>query len=82
MSNQKTSTILMAIIAILLLANLVRPLLDPATAFAQGDSDNEQVVMTGSGMNAWILKNNEIYFIKFESQYEIIRIYGPEELER
>ncbi len=82
MSNQKTSTVLMAIIAILLLANLVRPLLDPATAFAQSDSDNEHVVMTGSGMNAWILKNNEIYFIKFENQYETIRIYGPEELER
>jgi len=83
MSNRRLTNLLMGLIAILLLANLVRPLFEPTAAFAQDDDhQSEAVALTGTGPNAWVLKGNNIYYIKFETQFESIRIYGPEELER
>ncbi|MFT5369569.1 MAG: hypothetical protein ACI8V2_004547 [Candidatus Latescibacterota bacterium] len=82
MSNTRLTNLLMGLVAILLLANLFRPAFEPTTAFAADDDGNEAVSLTGTGANAWILKGNKIYYIKFEQQYESIRIYGPEELER
>ncbi len=81
MSNTRLTNLLMGLVAILLLANLFRPAFEPTTAFAD-DDNKEAVALTGTGANAWILKGNKIYYIKFEQQYESIRIYGPEELER
>ena len=81
MSNHRSTQILLVIVAILLLANLVRPLLDPGTAFAQ-EEQKETVAMTGTGATAWVLQGNQIYYLRFEQQFETIRIYGPEELER
>ncbi|MCZ6631777.1 MAG: hypothetical protein O7G87_00090 [bacterium] len=83
MSSQKITQILLVVVAILLLANLARPLLSPHPAFAQDDDEqHEDVEMVGSGSTAWILKGNNIYYIKWENQFESVRIYGPEELER
>ncbi len=83
MSSQKITQILLVVVAILLLANLSRPLLSPHPAFAQDDAvRHEAVEMVGSGSTAWILKGNNIYYIKWENQFESVRIYGPEELER
>ena len=81
MSSLRSTRILMVLIAFLLLANLIRPLMDPGTAFALDDDPKETVTMTGTGAVAWVLKGNQIYYLKFENQFETIRIYGPEELE-
>ena len=81
MSSSRLTQILMVVIAILLFANLVRPLMEPATAFAEEDDRDEVVAITGTGTTAWVLRGNEIYYVKFETQFENIRIYGPEELE-
>lgn len=82
MSNTRLTTLLMSLIAILLLANLVRPIFEPTTAFADNHKASENVELAGSGNTAWVLKGDRIYYIKFETQYESIRVYGPEELER
>jgi hypothetical protein len=82
MSNTRLTNLLMGLVAILLLANLLRPTFEPTPAFAADDDDKETVALTGTGTNAWLLRGNKIYYIKFEQQYESIRIYGPEEVER
>ncbi|MDA0709519.1 MAG: hypothetical protein O3B73_04830 [bacterium] len=82
MSSSRSTSIFLGLIAILLLANLLRPAIEPTTAFAEDRVTAESVALTGTGANAWILKGNKVYYIKFEQQYESIRIYGPEELER
>ncbi len=81
MSSQSSLKALLFVVAILLVANLVRPLFQPGTAFAQSEPKPEVVEMTGSSSMAWILKGNLLYYVKFENQFESIRIYGPEELE-
>lgn len=82
MSKERTTQILLVIVAILLLANLAQPLLKPVTAFAQDEDPPGDVQMTGTGNNIWILKGNQLYYIKWEHQFESFRVYGPEELER
>lgn len=82
MSSKRLTNLLMGVVAILLLANLLRPAFEPTTAFAEDHGNGEAVSMTGTGSTAWVLKGNKVYYIKFEQQYESIRIYGPEELER
>ena len=81
MSNHRLTQILLAVVAVLLLANLIRPILAPGVAFAEPEPA-ETVAMTGSGNVAWVLRGDQIYYLKFENQFESIRIYGPEELER
>lgn len=82
MSNSRLTNLLMGLVAILLLANLLRPAFEPTEAHADNHAKPEHVAITGNGANAWVLKGNNVYYIKFETQYESIRIYGPEELER
>jgi len=82
MSNSRLTQVLLVIVGILLLANLVRPILAPGTAFADEDEPSSSVAITGSGNVAWVLKGNQVYYLKFETQFEDIRVYGPEDLER
>ena len=82
MSSTRLTNLLMGVVAVLLLANLLRPAFEPTTAFADNHAQEETTAITGSSANAWVLKGNKVYYIKFETQYESIRIYGPEELER
>ncbi len=80
--NQRTTKLLLALVALLLLANLVQPLFYAKPALAQDRAEEtEQVALTGSGVTAWVLKGNRIYYLQFEKQFESIRIHGPEELE-
>lgn len=82
MSNTRLTNLLMGLVAILLLANFVRPIFEPTVAFADDKEKKEEVAIASAGANAWVLKGNKVYYLKFETQYESIRIYGPEELER
>jgi len=83
MSSKRVTNLLMGLVAFLLLANLARPLFEPTHAFADNhEAKSENVELSGTSTTAWVLKGNKIYYIKFENQYESIRIYGPEELER
>ena len=81
MSSHRVTHFLLVLVAILLLANLVRPLFAPTPAFAESEKPAESVAMTGSGSVAWILKGTQVYYLRFEQQFESIRIYGPEDLE-
>lgn len=82
MSNNRWTHILLLVVAILLLANLARPILAPGTAFAQKEAPAPQpMALSASGNYAWVLKGNQIFYIKFEANFESIRIYGPEDLE-
>ena len=82
MSNNRWTHILLVVVAILLLANLARPLLAPGAAFAQTEERSPQpMALSASGNYAWVLKGNQIYYLKFEANFESIRIYGPEDLE-
>ena len=80
MSNSKSLKSLLAVVAFLLIANLVRPLWSPGTAHAESEDAASSVAITGSGTSAWVLKDGNVYYVNFEKQYESIRIYGPEEL--
>ncbi|MDP6778739.1 MAG: hypothetical protein QGI83_18435 [Candidatus Latescibacteria bacterium] len=80
--NQRTTKLLLALVALLLLANLVQPLFQAAPVLAQDrEEEIKQVALTGSGVTAWVLKGNRIYYVQFEKQFESIRIHGPEDLE-
>lgn len=81
MPNERSFRILLVMIVILLLVILIRPILNPSSAFALNDDPKETVAITGTGTVAWVLKGNKIYYLKFETQFETIRVYGPEELE-
>lgn len=80
MSRSKSLQILLVVVAVLLAANLVRPLLSPTPALAI-DAPERTVQITGTGTMAWVLRGNDIYYITFEKQFESIRIYGPETIE-
>lgn len=82
MSSTRLTNLLMGLVAILLLANLLRPAFEPTTAFADSHEKAEAIELSGTSNTAWVLKGNKVYYLKFETQYESIRIYGPEELER
>ena len=79
MSFQKLTPFLLLVVAVLLAANLVRPLVTAQPAHAQ--SEEGQIQLSGTGANAWLVKNNKVYYLKWENQFESIRIYGPEEIE-
>lgn len=82
MSSTRLTNLLMGLVAVLLLANLLRPAFEPTTAFADDHEKAEEIELSGTSNTAWVLKGNKVYYLKFETQYESIRIYGPEELER
>ena len=80
MSLQKMTPFLLLVVAVLLAANLVSPLVSPQPvhADAHGSAD---MALSGSGANAWLVKGNQVYYLKWEQQFESIRVYGPEEVE-
>ena len=81
MPRTRLSNALLFVVAVLLTANLVRPLFEAEPAYAQATPSPETVVMTGSGATAFLVKGSKVYYLKFETQFESIRIYGPEEIE-
>ena len=80
MSLQKMTPFLLLVVAVLLAANLVSPLFTPQPAHADSHSTGE-MALSGTGANAWLVKGNTVYYLKWENQFESIRIYGPEEIE-
>ena len=80
MSRSRPLQILLVVVAVLLAANLVRPLVSPTPAIAE-DLPQERISITGTGNVAWVLKGKKVYYIVFEKQFESIRITGPEEIE-
>ena len=81
MTHSRLTQVLLVVVALLLLANLVRPILAPDAVFAQEEKPQVPMALSASGNYAWVLKGNQIYYLKFENQFESIRIYGPEDLE-
>ena len=81
MSLQRLTPFLLLVVAVLLAANLIRPLVAPQAAHADNHSGAQQVELSGTGSNAWLVKGNMVYYLKWENQFESIRIYGPEEIE-
>jgi hypothetical protein len=79
MSLQKLTPFLLLVVAVLLAANLVRPLVAPQPVHAE--SHGGEMALTGTGANAWLVKGNTVYYLRWENQFESIRIYGPEEIE-
>ena len=79
MSFQKLTPFLLLVVAVLLAANLIRPLVTAQPAHAQTAGSN--MALTGTGANAWLVKGSTVYYLKWENQFESIRIYGPEEIE-
>ena len=80
MSRSKSVQVLLIVVAVLLAANLVRPLLSATPAIAS-DPPAESLTITGTGNVAWVLKGTSVYYIPFEKQFESLRIYGPETIE-
>ncbi len=78
MSFQKLTPFLLLVVAVLLAANLLRPLVTAQPAHAQ--SEGGQMQLSGTGANAWLVKGNTVYYLKWENQFESIRIEGPEEI--
>ncbi|MBK34611.1 MAG: hypothetical protein CME26_03650 [Gemmatimonadetes bacterium] len=76
----RVSNALLFIVAVLLAANLVQPLFQTVPAHAD-DHEGGDMALTGSGASAFLVKGSQVYYIKFETQFESIRIYGPEEIE-
>lgn len=81
MSNNRTLKVLLVLVALLLAANLVRPLLRPVHLYAQDKAPQEAVAISGSGATVWVLKGKKIYYISFDRQFESIEVIGPKELE-
>ena len=79
MSLRKLTPFLLLVVAVRLTANLIRPLVTPQTAHAQSQSG--EIALSGTGANAWLVKDGMVYYLKWENQFESIRIYGPEEIE-
>ena len=80
MKVDRSLTLLLVVVALLLAANLVQPIMSPTAVHAE-DYEGVDSQITGSGMTAWVLRGNEVFYLKFEQQFESIRVYGPEELE-
>ncbi len=80
MSFQKLTPFLLLVVAVLLAANLIRPLVTAQPAHAQA-AKTGTMALSGTGANAWLVKGSTVYYLKWENQFESIRIYGPEEIE-
>lgn len=81
MSLQKWTPFLLLVVAVLLAANLIRPLVAPQAAHADAHNAPAPMQLSGTGANAWLVKGRMVYYLKWENQFESIRIYGPEEIE-
>ncbi len=81
MSLQKLTPFLLLVVAVLLVVNLVRPLVAPQPAYADSHEGGSDMALSGTGANAWLVKGSTVYYLKWENQFESIRIYGPEEIE-
>ena len=81
MKGNRYTKAMLTLVALLLSANLLAPLMKPGTAYAEEEEPMPPGMITGSGSIAWVLKGNMVYYLKFEQQFESIRIYGPQELE-
>ena len=71
--------VMLLVVALLLLANFLKPALNPPPSYAQTE-DQKPVAITGSGNAVWIVVGTSVYYVKLDS-YDEIRITGPEELE-
>jgi hypothetical protein len=81
MSSTRITNFLLLIVAILLTANLLRPMLAPATAHADDETATEEfTAITGAGRTCWILKGNKVYYILADNEGYIKHINRPEEL--
>ena len=81
MDGSKTLKALLVLVSFLLALNLARPLLEPGVAYADKEPPAQQpTAISGSGATAWVLQGNKVYYLQFQTNYESIRIYGPEEL--
>ena len=81
MSLQKLTPFLLLVVAVLLVVNLVRPLVAPQPAHADSHESGSDMALSGTGANAWLVKGSKVYYLKWENQFESIRIEGPEEIE-
>ena len=81
MRSSRTTNILLAVVAVLLMANLLRPLLEPAEAHAE-DSGAAPAQMAAAGSAVWVLKGNQLYYATFEQDFDAIKIHHPEKLDR
>lgn len=82
MSNQRLTQFLLSLVALLLLATLLKPLLEPVTAFAQGEAKPAPPIMVGYGTTAWIYKNNQLYYVRWDTNFRKVQIEGPKELDQ
>ena len=80
MKIEKSVKFLLVLIALLLAANLVQPIVTPSSVYAD-DKESPDAAITGAGTTAWVLRGNQVFYMKFEQQFESIRVYGPEDLE-
>jgi hypothetical protein len=80
MSLQKWTPFLLLVVAVLLAANLLRPLVTPQPVHAESHEGGD-IALTGNGATAWLVKGGMVYYLKWENQFESIRVYGPEEIE-
>ncbi len=81
MFNNRLTQLLMGAIVFLLLADFAKPLLEPVTAFAEGDAKPVLPIISGYGTNAWIYKNNEVYYVRWDTNFKKIQIEGPKALD-
>ena len=72
---------LLLVAALLLAANLLRPILAPVLVSAEEEAVSKPE-LAASGSIAWVLKGNQLYYVKFEQDFDAIKVYRPEKLER
>ena len=81
MQSSRTTHVLLAIVAVLLMANFLRPLFQPRDAHAQ-QSEAAQTHMAAAGAAVWVLKGNQLYYATFQQDFDAIKIHRPEKLDR
>lgn len=81
MSTSRTTNVLLVLVAILLVANLLQPLARPDAAWAE-DSKPVYRELAAAGNAAWILKDDMVYYVTFETDFDAIKVYRPEKLDR
>ncbi len=76
MSSYKSIRTLLICIALLLIANLVRPLLEPGTAFAAKEEQHEEETLAIPGGTGWVIKGDTVYYLKYDRQSDRIWTYS------
>ncbi len=77
MTNHRSTKVLLLFVALLLIANLVRPLLEPGTAFAQKEERHEETLAIPGG-TGWVIKGSTVYYLKYDRQADRIWTYSEE----